>query len=250
MLTLQNVHKQFGTNQVLKGVSVHVPPGKVVVLIGSSGSGKTTLLRCVNFLEQADRGTLTIGGDTVDFERATKKERVTMRKKTGMVFQSYNLFNNKTALENIMEGLIYAKKIPKVQARELARELLVKVGLPEKADAYPKELSGGQAQRVGIARALALNPKIILLDEPTSALDPELVGEVLNVVKTMADEGQTMLVVTHEMSFAREIASEVIFMDAGVVVESGPPREFFGNPRMPRTREFLQRTIYNWGREL
>jgi L-cystine transport system ATP-binding protein len=247
MLKLENIHKKFGDNEVLKGVSVQVPQGKVVVLIGSSGSGKTTLLRCINFLERADKGTLTIAEHTVDFEKVTKKEVTEIRKQTGMVFQSYNLFNNKTALENIMEGLIYAKKMPKAQAKEIARELLAKVGLPEKANAYPKELSGGQAQRIGIARALALNPRIILLDEPTSALDPELVGDVLDIIRKMAGEGQTMLVVTHEKSFAREMASEVIFMDAGVVVEQGPPQAVFGNPQMPRTREFLQRTIYNWG---
>jgi L-cystine transport system ATP-binding protein len=249
MLKLNNVYKQFGGNKVLNGVSVGVPRGKVVVLIGSSGSGKTTLLRCINFLEQADSGSMTLDGKTIDFAGVTRKEIMEIRKQTGMVFQSYNLFNNKTALENIMEGLIYAKGVSRADARRTAVELLERVGLPEKANAYPKELSGGQSQRVGIARALALNPKIILLDEPTSALDPELVGDVLAIIKKMADDGQTMLVVTHEMSFAREIASEIVFMDGGVVLEKGTPEKIFNNPDMERTREFLKRTVYHWGRD-
>jgi L-cystine transport system ATP-binding protein len=248
MLKLNNVYKQFGGNRVLNGVSVGVPRGKVVVLIGSSGSGKTTLLRCINFLEQADSGSMTLDNKTIDFAGVTGKEIMEIRKQTGMVFQSYNLFNNKTALENIMEGLIYAKGVSRADARRIAVELLERVGLPEKANAYPKELSGGQSQRVGIARALALNPKIILLDEPTSALDPELVGDVLDIIKKMADDGQTMLVVTHEMSFAREIASEIVFMDGGIVLEKGTPEKIFNNPDMERTREFLKRTVYHWGR--
>lgn len=241
MIQLNNIYKRFQENQVLNGASLTIEDGSVTVLIGPSGSGKTTLLRCINFLEHADDGTLVIGDDKVNFAHAGKKEIAQIRKDTAMVFQNYNLFYNKTALENITEGLIYARKEPKAQAIEKARALLEKVGLSEKADQYPRVLSGGQQQRVGIARALALNPKILLLDEPTSALDPELVGEVLSVIRQVASEGQTMLVVTHEMAFAREIATKIIFMEHGKVVEEGSPDEIFEDPKQERTKEFLRR---------
>ncbi|MDF2478567.1 MAG: amino acid transporter ATP-binding protein [Sphingobacterium sp.] len=244
MIKIENIYKRFGDHEILKGPSLSVNDGEVVAIIGPSGSGKTTLLRCINFLERADKGKLTIDDASVDFEHATKKEINQMRKQTAMVFQSYNLFKNKTAIENIMEGLIYSKKLSRNEAFKTGEKLLQRVGLGEKADAYPKQLSGGQQQRVGIARALALNPSVILLDEPTSALDPELVGEVLNTIKEMAREGQTMIVVTHEMAFAREIASRVVFMEGGVIVEEGTPEEIFENNKKERTKEFLKRITY------
>lgn len=244
LIEIKNIHKKFGDLDVLRGATISVGDGEVVVIIGPSGSGKTTLLRCINFLEKADQGTLTIDQETVDFARVTKKEMAQVRKKTAMVFQSYNLFNNKTAAENIMEGLICAKKQDKKTAREISEKLLEKVGLADRYDYYPKQLSGGQKQRVGIARALALNPKVILFDEPTSALDPELVGEVLKAIKQVADEGQTMIIVTHEMSFARDIATKVIFMEDGGVVEEGTPEKIFSNPTELRTKQFLQRITH------
>lgn len=245
MIKIQDIHKKYRDVEVLKGASISVGEGEVVVLIGPSGSGKTTFLRCINFLETADKGNLSIDNQTIDFEHVSKKEIAQMRSKTAMVFQSYNLFNNKTAVENIMEGLIYAKKTSKKEAREISEQLLNKVGLGDRLDYYPKQLSGGQKQRVGIARALALNPKVILFDEPTSALDPELVGEVLKIIKQVAEEGQTMIIVTHEMSFARQIATQVIFMEAGAIVEQGPPEKIFTEPREIRTRQFLQRIMHN-----
>lgn len=243
MIEVKGVHKSFGKNEVLKGVDIRVNKGEVVVILGPSGSGKTTLLRCINFLEKADEGELTIGGRQVDFKHAGKKDILNVRRKTAMVFQSYNLFNNKTAIDNVMEGLITARKVPKKEAEEISIKMLDKVGLSDKYDAYPCQLSGGQQQRVGIARALALNPEVILFDEPTSALDPELVGEVLGVMKKVAKEGITMIVVTHEMSFAYDIASRVIFMDGGVVVEEGPPNEIFSRPKEERTKQFLKRIL-------
>lgn len=243
MIEVKGVHKAFGKNEVLKGVDVRVNKGEVVVILGPSGSGKTTLLRCINFLEKADEGELTIGEQQVDFKHAGKKDILNVRRKTAMVFQSYNLFNNKTAIENVMEGLVTARKVPKKEAEEISVKMLDKVGLSDKYDAYPCQLSGGQQQRVGIARALALNPEVILFDEPTSALDPELVGEVLGVMKKVAKEGITMIVVTHEMSFAYDIASRVIFMDGGVVVEEGPPNEIFSRPKEERTKQFLKRIL-------
>ncbi|MBN7772233.1 amino acid ABC transporter ATP-binding protein [Clostridium aminobutyricum] len=243
MIEVKGVHKAFGKNEVLKGVDVHVNKGEVVVILGPSGSGKTTLLRCINFLEKADEGDLLIGEKYVDFKHASKKDILEVRRKTAMVFQSYNLFNNKTAIENVMEGLVTARKVPKREAEEISIKMLDKVGLSDKYHAYPCQLSGGQQQRVGIARALALNPEVILFDEPTSALDPELVGEVLSVMKKVAKEGITMIVVTHEMSFAYDIASRVIFMDGGVIVEEGSPKDIFSNPKEDRTKQFLKRIL-------
>ncbi|MDF2859617.1 MAG: tcyN 2, partial [Neobacillus sp.] len=223
MIQVKGVYKSFGQQQVLKGIDLTVEKGEVVVLLGPSGSGKTTFLRCLNFLEHPDDGEITIGETRVDCKTVTKKEILQLRRNTALVFQLYNLFKNKTALENVMEGLVIARNISKIKAEEISRKILDKVGLAAKYDAYPSELSGGQQQRVGIARALALNPEVILFDEPTSALDPELVGEVLAVMKQVAKEGLTMIVVTHEISFARDIADKVLFMDGGVVVEQGTP---------------------------
>lgn len=246
MIEIRGIHKAFGKNEVLKGVDVRVNKGEVVVIIGPSGSGKTTLLRCINFLEKADKGELTVGETKIEFKHASRKEILKIRRQTAMVFQTYNLFNNKTALENVMEGLVTARKVPRNEAENTSLKMLEKVGLSDKYHSYPSQLSGGQQQRVGIARALALNPEVILFDEPTSALDPELVGEVLAVMKKVAEEGITMLVVTHEMSFAHEIASRVIFMDGGVVVEEGTPREIFSTPKEERTKQFLKRIQPDW----
>lgn len=246
MIELKGVHKSFGNNEVLKGINLKVNKGEVVVVLGPSGSGKTTLLRCINFLESADDGELIIGDINVHFKHATSKEILNVRRKTAMVFQNYNLFNNMNALENVMEGLVTARKIPVSQAREMARQALDKVGLKDKYNAYPLQLSGGQQQRVGIARAIALNPEVILFDEPTSALDPELVGEVLGVMQTVANDGITMIVVTHEMSFANDIADHIVFMDGGNIVEEGTPKEIFSNPKEERTKQFLERIIPKW----
>ncbi len=242
MIKIQNIHKKFGQNEILKGVDLTIEAGEVVVIIGPSGSGKTTFLRCLNFLERADQGTLQIGETTADFKQATKKQILAIRKKTAMVFQQYALFFNRTALENVIEGLVIARKIPKKEATEKGKALLEKVGLAGKENHYPHELSGGQQQRVGIARALALNPEVILFDEPTSALDPELVGETLDVIKQVANEGSTLVIVTHEMQFAYEIADRVIFMENGVIVEQGTPQEVFDDTKEQRTKNFLART--------
>ena len=220
-------------------IDLYVPQGSVTVVLGPSGSGKSTLLRCVNLLERPQKGKLRLNGLNVDYSTVHKKDILELRKNTAMVFQSYNLFAHKTALENVAEGLIVVKKQPPRQARALARQYLDKVGLGERASAYPAQLSGGQQQRVAIARALAMNPKAILLDEPTSALDPELVQEVLAVMKEIAREGITMVVVTHELGFAREVGTEVVFMDDGKIIERAPSREFFSNPQQLRTRQFL-----------
>lgn len=243
MIEVKHVKKQFGKLEVLKDVSVEVEDGQVVVILGPSGSGKTTLLRCINFLENADSGRLTIGDTQVDLKKAAKKEILQVRRKTAFVFQNYNLFANKTAMENVMEGLVTARRIPKETAKARAKEALDWVGLSDKYDHYPSQLSGGQQQRVGIARAFVLDPEVILFDEPTSALDPELVGETLDLIKKVAGKGITMIVVTHEMSFAQDVADKVIFMDEGVVVEEGPPEEIFSNPKEERTRQFLSRII-------
>ena len=243
MLEVKNVHKSFGKNEVLKGVDFKVNKGDVIVILGPSGSGKTTLLRCLNFLEKADEGSIEIGEIKTAFKDATKKQILDIRKKTAFVFQNYNLFNNKTALENVMEPLVTARKVPKSEARKKAQEALDKVGLSDRYGYYPSQLSGGQQQRVGIARAIAVNPDVILFDEPTSALDPEIIGEVLSVMKTLAREGTTMVIVTHEMSFAQDVASEIVFMDGGVIVEAGSPKEFFLNPKEERTRQFLKRIL-------
>lgn len=240
MISIKGLHKQFGQLEVLKGIDLEVEKGKVVVVIGPSGSGKTTMLRCLNVLETPTRGVISIEGKSLDFSRAVPKKNIAQfRRLTGMVFQNYNLFPHKTALENVMEGPIIVKGESKESARKKASALLEKVGLGDKKDFYPAQLSGGQQQRVGIARALAMEPEVMLFDEPTSALDPELVGEVLKVMKDLAQEGMTMIVVTHEMRFARDVADEVIFMDGGVVVERNKPEEIFTNPKEERTKKFL-----------
>lgn len=246
MIEVKNVHKSFGKNEVLKGVDLKVEKGDVVVILGPSGSGKTTLLRCVNFLEKAEEGELLFNGEIHQLQTASRKEILEVRKRTAFVFQNYNLFHNKTALENVTEGLIIGRKLPKQQALIIAKKALDKVGLADKYASYPSQLSGGQQQRVGIARAIAVNPDVILFDEPTSALDPELIGEVLEVMKRLAKEGTTMIVVTHEMSFAEEVATRVVFMDGGVVIEEGAPKDIFRNPKMQRTRQFLSRIIRNY----
>lgn len=243
MLEAKNIRKSFGKNHVLKGVSLTVKKGEVIVILGPSGSGKTTFLRTLNFLDAADEGSIKIGDKLVEVSTAKKKDILELRRKTAFVFQNYNLFANKTVLENVTEGMIFAKKIEKTEARKKAEEILKWVGLEDRKDFYPSQLSGGQQQRVGIARAVALNPEVILFDEPTSALDPELVGEVLNVIKKVADTGITMIVVTHEMSFAQDVADRVVFMDGGVVVEQGTPEEIFLKPKEERTKKFLERVL-------
>lgn len=241
VLKLTNVHKSFGKTEVLKGISLNVEKGSVTAIIGPSGAGKTTLLRCINFLEKADTGLLDFDDIHIDLEKVSKKTMLEIRRKTAFVFQNYNLFANMTALENVMEGLVTARKVPKAEAKDRALKALEKVGLKDRADFYPSSLSGGQQQRVGIARALAVNPEVILFDEPTSALDPELTGEVLSVIKQLASEGTTMVIVTHEMSFARDTADKVIFMDKGQIIEEGNSSEIFTSPKEARTRQFLQR---------
>ena len=239
MLKLTNVHKSFDKTEVLKGIFLKVEKGSVTAIIGPSGAGKTTLLRCMNFLEKADSGTLDFDELHIDLERVSKKTMLEIRRKTAFVFQNYNLFANMTALENVMEGLVTARKVPKAEAKDRAMKALEKVGLRDKAAFYPSSLSGGQQQRVGIARAIAVNPEVILFDEPTSALDPELKGEVLSVIKGLAAEGTTMVIVTHEMNFARDTADRVIFMDKGKIVEEGEAAAFFASPREERTKQFL-----------
>ena len=237
----EKIEKSFGTSKVLNGVSLSVEKGEVVAIIGPSGSGKTTLLRCLNFLEKADNGLLTLNNKTYDLTKIKSKEIIEVRKHTGFVFQGYNLFSNKTALENITEGLIIARHINKKTAEEKALEALKKVGLLDKAERYPIQLSGGQQQRVAIARAIVTEPDVIYFDEPTSALDPELTGEVLAVMKSLAEDGRTMIIVTHEMAFAKSVADRVIFMENGEIVEERNSEEFFNNPKERRTIEFLQR---------
>ena len=229
---------------VLQGVNLTVEKGDVVAILGPSGSGKTTLLRCLNFLETADSGQLTFDGENFDLAHASRADIARLRKKTAFVFQNYNLFRNKTALQNVTEGLIVARKMPKEHADTIGMKMLEKVGLADRADYYPRQLSGGQQQRVAIARALAADPEIIYFDEPTSALDPELTGEVLTVMRQLAEEGMTMLVVTHEMGFARNVSSKTVFMENGVVVEQAPSHEFFAAPKEERTREFLRRIAH------
>ena len=240
MLEVKGIRKNFGNLEVLKGVDLNVEKGDVVAILGPSGSGKTTLLRCINFLETADQGTLIFDGESYDMSWMSRRDIGALRKKTAFVFQSFNLFLNKTALENVTEGLIVARKMQKEQARKIGMRALDKVGMSDRYDHYPHQLSGGQQQRVAIARALAADPEIIFFDEPTSALDPELIGEVLEVMRELAQEGMTMLVVTHEMNFARNVSNKVIFMEQGVVVEEGTSKEFFGNPKEERTKAFLK----------
>lgn len=243
MLEVKNVHKAFGNNEVLRGVDIKVDKGDIIVILGPSGSGKTTLLRCLNFLEKADQGTMDFDDIHTELKGASKSVITKVRKKTAFVFQNYNLFQNKTALENVMEGLTVARKMPKEEARIRAGKALDKVGLEDRYDYYPSQLSGGQQQRVGIARAIAVNPDVLLFDEPTSALDPELIGEVLTVMKKLAQEGATMIIVTHEMTFAQEVASKVIFMDGGVIVEQGSAKQIFTSPKEERTSQFLHRVL-------
>lgn len=243
MISLINIKKSFNDLQVIKGVSMNVKKGEVVAILGPSGSGKTTLLRCINFLDRADEGEVKIGGLQIDCKNSNKLDILNLRRKTAMVFQNYNLFKNRTILENVMEGLVYVQKINKKEAREISITALEKVGLGDRLNYYPAQLSGGQQQRASIARALALKPEVILFDEPTSALDPELVGEVLQIMKEVAQTGITMIVVTHEISFAREVASRVIFMANGHIVEDGKPEEVIDNPKEERTRQFLDRIL-------
>ena len=231
----------FSGQQVLKGINVEVNPGEVVVILGPSGSGKTTLLRSLNFLEKADAGQLVFGEDSYDLAKIGNKEIAAIRKRTAFVFQNYNLFANKTALQNVTEGLIVARKVAKQEAEKIGKAALDKVGLSDKYNFYPSQLSGGQQQRVGIARAIAANPEVIYFDEPTSALDPELIGEVLAVMIQLAKEGMTMVVVTHEMGFARAVADRVIFMDSGQIIEEGRPEDIFDQPKEERTKQFLAR---------
>jgi len=242
MLEVRDVHKSFGGLEVLRGVDLTVEKGDVVAILGPSGSGKTTLLRCMNFLETAGSGTMTFDGKRFEMNRASRKDIAWLRMRTAFVFQSYNLFRNKTALQNVTEGLIVARRMPKAAAEDIARKALDKVGMLDRASHYPHQLSGGQQQRTAIARAIAADPEIIFFDEPTSALDPELTGEVLTVMRQLAEEGRTMLVVTHEMGFARNVSSQVIFMENGAVVEAGTSAHMFGSPRQARTRAFLQAT--------
>ena len=240
MLQIRNLRKSFGDLQVLKSIDLDVNKGDVVAILGPSGSGKTTMLRCLNFLEKSDGGTMLFDDQRVDLARVTHAEANALRRRTGFVFQSYNLFANKTALQNVTEGLIIARKMPRRRAEEIARAALVKVGMDDRADYYPSQLSGGQQQRVAIARAMAADPEIIYFDEPTSALDPELTGEVLAVMRSLAGEGRTMLVVTHEMDFARHAANRVVFMEQGVIVEQNTAEAFFNEPQQHLTKEFLQ----------
>lgn len=240
MLTVKQVKKSFDGVEILKGVDLSVEKGDVVAILGPSGAGKTTLLRCINFLEHADEGELIFEGEYIDFAKASKKEIAAIRKKTAFVFQGFNLFANKTALENVTEGLIVARKMPKGKAVEIGKAALDKVGLSDRYDYYPDQLSGGQQQRVAIARAIATEPEIIYFDEPTSALDPELTIEVLEVMRKLAAEGRTMLVVTHEIRFARNVSTKVVLMEQGQVVEAGETRQIFEQPREERTREFLR----------
>ncbi|MDR1247717.1 MAG: amino acid ABC transporter ATP-binding protein [Treponema sp.] len=243
MLEVRNIKKTFGRNVILQGLSFQVNKGDVVTIIGPSGSGKTTLLRCIDFLERADSGSLVFEDETFNFAHVTKKQIYKIRRRIGFVFQSHHLFNNKTALGNVEEGLITARKIPRVEAEQIGKKVLDKVGLSDRYHYYPNQLSGGQQQRVGIARAMAARPDVILFDEPTSALDPELIGEVLGVMKMLAAEGTTMVVVTHEMSFARDVANRVVFMEKGLIVEEAVSKDFFSHPKEERTRQFLSRVF-------
>lgn len=240
MIKVKNLHKKFNDLEVLKGIDEHIRPGEVVVVIGPSGSGKSTFLRCLNLLETATEGEIYVDDEQIN---APKVDVNRIRQKMGMVFQQFNLFPHLTIMENITLAPTLLKKMTRQEAVSRGQELLARVNLSEKADVYPAQLSGGQKQRVAIARALAMDPEIMLFDEPTSALDPEMVGEVLDVMKDLADSGMTMVIVTHEMGFAREVASRVVFMDQGVIMESGTPEEVFGNPQNERTRNFLSKVL-------
>jgi L-cystine transport system ATP-binding protein len=239
-ISVRDIHKSFGNSKVLNGISLEVPKSEVVAILGPSGSGKTTLLRCINFLERADAGEIAIGNVRVDAKSATKKQIMEIRLKTGFVFQNFNLFKHMTAERNVMEGLTVIKKIPANEAREQARKALDAMGLSEKYGSYPTQLSGGEQQRVAMARAIVLNPEVILFDEPTSALDPELVGETLQVIKEIAKTGITMIIVTHEVAFAHEVANHAIFMENGAIVEQGSSHALFYEAKEERTRKFLK----------
>ncbi len=240
MIEVKNLHKKFDNNEILKGVNFKINDGDVIAILGKSGSGKTTILRCLNFLTRADEGSLVFDDREYDLKTISKNDISNIRKKTGFVFQNYNLFLNKTALENVMEGLIVARKMDKLKAKQIAIEALTKVGMADRLNNYPSELSGGQQQRVSIARALAYKPEIIYFDEPTSALDPELIGEVLNVMKDLASEGVTMVVVTHEMSFAKNVSNRVIFVEDGNIIEDTDSKSFFENPKNERIKQFIR----------
>ena len=246
MLEIRGLRKSFGNQVVLDGVDLSVKKGDVTAILGPSGSGKTTLLRCINFLEQADGGTMELDGRVWNLGHVSRREAMEFRRHTGFVFQDYNLFLNKTALENVTEGLIIGRKMPRAKAEDIGRQALEKVGLSDRCGYYPSQLSGGQKQRVAIARAVAANPEIILFDEPTSALDPELTGEVLAVMRRLASEGMTMVVVTHEMGFASIVSSQVIFMEHGKIVEQADSETFFEHPKEERTKEFLQLNRRGW----
>ena len=244
LVKVEHLYKEFDENtKVLEDINLTINKNEVIAILGPSGTGKSTLLRCLNYLTVPTKGKITIGDVTVDAQNHTKKDVIELRKHSSMVFQGYNLFKNKTALENVMEALTVVQKKSKTEAEKIALELLDKVGMSERKDFYPSKLSGGQQQRVGIARALAVNPNVVLFDEPTSALDPELVGEVLNTIKSLAEEGTTMILVTHEIGFAKEVATRVLFIDEGKVKESNTPKEFFENPQDPRLKEFLSQVL-------
>lgn len=243
MIKMENIHKYFDQHHVLKGIDLSINKGEVVSILGPSGSGKSTLLRCLNFLEHPTNGFVEINGKRVNVESASKTDILSLRTSTGMVFQQYNLFKNLTVLQNVMIGLTSVKQMNSVDAKNLSIDMLEKVGLKERINYYPVQLSGGQQQRVGIARALALNPEVLLFDEPTSSLDPELVDEVLAVIKNVANEGNTMLIVTHELNFAREISDRVIFMDNGTILEEGTAEQIFSNPQVERTKKFLSKVL-------
>lgn len=240
MIKVKDLHKTYENNEVLKGIDLEIDDGDVIAILGPSGSGKTTILRCINFLARADKGTLTFDNKEYDLSKITNKEISAIRSKTGFVFQNYNLFLNKTALENVMEGLVIARKIDKDKAKKIAIEALEKVGMGDRLDYYPSKLSGGQQQRVAIARALAYNPEVIYFDEPTSALDPELINEVLNVMKDLAKSGITMVVVTHEMSFAKNVSNKVVFIENGEIIENTDSKSFFENPKNERVKQFIK----------
>ncbi|GHT77653.1 arginine ABC transporter ATP-binding protein [Spirochaetia bacterium] len=250
MIEIRGLNKSYGANHVLHDIDLDVTPGSVVVIIGPSGSGKSTLLRCVNLLETPESGTIRINDQTLEYQKHTKAEVYELRRKTSMVFQGYNLFLHMTALANVEEGLVTVRGMSRPQAKELARYQLEKVGLAEKMSAYPAELSGGQQQRVAIARAVAMEPKVILFDEPTSALDPELVQEVLVSMRKVASEGNTMIVVTHELSFARDVGTKVVFLSDGRILEQAEAKEFFEHPRFERTQQFLQQFSADYGYQI
>ncbi|MGP9799054.1 amino acid ABC transporter ATP-binding protein [Halomonas sp. 86] len=250
MISLEAVTKRFGKQDVFTDIDLSLERGEIIVIIGPSGTGKSTLLRCINFLERPESGRITVGDVRVDAQQASRADILKLRRRTAFVFQNYGLFANKTALENISEGMIVVDKIPKEKAHARAREILERIGLSDKADAYPAALSGGQQQRIGIGRAMAANADVILFDEPTSSLDPQWVEEVLSLMKQLAAEQQTMIIVTHEMQFARDVADRVIFMDEGKIIEQAPPEELFTSPKDPRTQHFLRKILAPTGQPL